>query len=276
VKAYFDTAFELRHYTSLSAILDQVEWNLGSFGLLFLGIVGLFRARKDSVFLITLGTVGLIVANVLRHKYNWDIVKFAVVASMVMAIGFGLVLSELADWANTWLRKTIRTVLAIAVLWQGVYYAFFFLLAYSPGTRPPFSIQMIRPYFSLQYPVDADNAAAASFLRARMEPSELVYRTPKKAEPFAIWAGLPTPISAYPADSGDNDQFGLGQAKFAARKALTRITEDWLDRLLAENVTWVVADDEDDALNEVLASPEGRQSAVLVAQYGSVRIFHLK
>jgi hypothetical protein len=135
---------------------------------------------------------------------------------------------------------------------------------------------MIRPYLSVLYPVDRDNAAAASFLRTHMEPTELAYRAPENAEPYAIWAGLPTQTSVYPADNGDNDQFGLGSAKFAARRDLTTISQTWFDRLLAEHVTWVVADAEDTAVNAALASPEGRDRAEMVAQYGKVRIFHLR
>jgi hypothetical protein len=272
----FDTAFELRHFPGLNAVLGQAEWNLASFGLLFFGIFGLFRARNDRVFLFILGTIGFIITNVFVDRYNWDIVKFAFVSSLVLAIGAGVMLADLVVWADTWLRKVIRGVLAIAFLWQGVYYAFFFLLAYSPGIRQPFSVQMIRPYFSGLYPVDRDNAAAASFLRTRMEPSEIVYRATEKAEPYAIWAGLPIQASAYPADSGDNDQYGLGKDKFAARRDLAMISETWFDRLLAEHVTWVVTDAEDNRINTLLDTPEGQRRAVLTRQYGNVRIFHLQ
>lgn len=272
----FNTAFELRHFPRLNAVLGQAEWNLASFGLLFFGIFGLIRARNDRVLLFILAAIGLIITNIFVDRYNWDIVKFAFVSSLVLAIGAGIMLSDLAVWADTWLRKVIRSVLAIALLWQGVYYAFFFLLAYSPGIRQPFSVQMIRPYLSGVYPVDRDNAAAASFLRTRMGPSEIVYRATEKAEPYAIWAGLPIQASVYPADSADNDQYGLGKDKFAARRDLATISETWFDRLLAEHVTWVVTDAEDNRINTVLDSPEGQRRAVLIRQYGNVRIFHLQ
>ena len=180
----FNTAFELRHFPGSYSVFGQAEWNLVNFGLLFLGVFGLFRARNDRLFLFLLATIGFMITNVLVDRYNWDIVKFAVVSSLVLGIGAGVMLSDLEVWADTWLRKVIRGVLAIALLWQGVYYAFFFLLAYSPGIRQPFSVQMIRPYFSGLYPVDRDNAAAASFLRTRMEPSELVYRAIKRQNPM--------------------------------------------------------------------------------------------
>ena len=99
---------------------------------------------------------------------------------------------------------------------------------------------MIRPYFSTAYPVDPDDARAVSFLRSHMGPSEILYVRSDMAEPYAAWGGLPTQVSAYPAESGDDDEYGLGKDKFAARKGLASISETWVDRLLAEHITWVV------------------------------------
>jgi hypothetical protein len=80
----------------------------------------------------------------------------------------------------------------------------------------------------------------------------------------------------YPAGTLDNDGHGLGEAKFAARKALARTSPDWLDRLFAEHVTWIVTDPDDVAINAILRCPEGRRHAELTAEYGEVRIYHLQ
>jgi hypothetical protein len=64
----------------------------------------------------------------------------------------------------------------------------------------------------------------------------------------------------------------LGEAKLAARRDLFRISPDWLDRLTAEHVTWVVADSDDIATQAVLNRTEGGQRAVLAAEYGKVQI----
>jgi len=159
-------------------------------------------------------------------------VKFATVCSISLSISSGITLSHLIDWSNTPRRRAILVALVVALLWQGMYYPFVFLQDYDPGGRPAFSRQMIRPYLSSTYPVDEDNSRAVSFLRTRMGPSEIVYRTEGKSEPYAIWGGLPTQASVYPAATGDNDAYGLGQEKLAARRNLAIASATWFDRLL--------------------------------------------
>jgi hypothetical protein len=108
-----------------------------------------------------------------------------------------------------------------------------------------------------------------------MGPSEIVYRAEEKSEPYAIWGGVPTQASVY-AENGNDDVYGLGPEKFAARKELRSISGDWFDRLLAEHVTWVVADADDIAITTALECQEGQRRAVLAAQYGKVRVFHIQ
>jgi hypothetical protein len=272
----FGTGFNFRDFSSGEALLEQAVWNFENFGLLLLlGTVGLFRATRGRVFWLILAALPIVIVNSLRYRYSWDIVKFATVSSIALGVGAGIVLSEFLRWANTRLREIIWGLLVIVLLGQGVIYPFIFLLAYDPGKRTPFSVQMIRPYFSRAYPVDDNDARAVSFLRTHAAPSELVYRTAEKSEPYAIWGGLPTQASVYPDDSGSNDMYGLGEAQFLARRHLGDISDSWFDRLLAQHVAWIVTDPDDIAIEAILDRPEGRQRAVLAAQFGNVRVFHL-
>ena len=207
VGAQFSMGLEVRDFAAPGAVLGQIQWDLASFGaLLILGSVGLFRVRCDKAFLTILAALPLVVVNVLRYKYTWDIVKFGTVSFIALAIGAGVALSDLWSWADNWGRKTACAFLIAGLLWQGFLYPFVQLSAYDPESRPPFSVQMIRPYFSTTYSVDPDNARAISFLRTHMGASEIAYRTIAKSEPYAIWGGLPTQASVYPSDSGNNDQ----------------------------------------------------------------------
>ena len=135
-------------------------------------------------------------------------------------------------------------------------------------------MQMIRPYYSLGYPVNHDDAQAVNYLRTHIGPAEIVYRAEAKSEPYAIWGGLPTQASVY-APSGDDDVYGLGRETLAARRDLDRVSGDWLDRLATQHVTWVVTDAADATVNTAL-DEAGRRKAVLAAQYGRVRVFHLE
>jgi hypothetical protein len=274
----FGTGFSVRDFPNLGAIIGQIQWNLASFGLLLvLGTIGLLRATNDKAFLIILAGLSLIISNSLVYEYSWDIVKFGTVSFIVLAIGAGIFLYHLVRWANNFARRGIVVALLVALAGEGVTYPIIMLSGYDPAARTPFSAQMITPYLSRKYPVDPDDARAVSFLRTHMGPSEIAYRAAAKFEPYAVWGGLATaqPWDMYASDRRDDDMYGLGKEKFVARKDLDKISENWLDRLAAENVTWVVTDSANAAVNSILESAEGQHTAALVAQYGEVRVYHL-
>jgi hypothetical protein len=271
----FDTGLFLRDPSNTA--VAQMQWNIASFGILMvLGTVGMLRARRGKAFLTFLAAPAFVIVNALRYEYTWDIVKFGAVSFIALAIGAGLALADLARWADTSGRRIICGLIAMVLLGQGISYPLFATLLFDPEHRPPLSIQMIRPYLSSAYPLDPDQGRAVSFLRGHMKPMDILYRAEEKSEPYAIWGGLPTQASVYPADSGDNDAYGLGKRKFAARKDLVRISENWLDRLAAEHVAWVVTDPDDVAINAVLDGAEEQGRAVVAAQFGEVRVFRLQ
>lgn len=277
VGGLFDTGLYAHDFSGAGALLGQAQWNLASFGaLLVLGTFGLIRARRGKLFLALLVVPTLVIVNTLRYEYTWDIVKFGTVSFVALAIGAGIALSDLVVWANTRGRKMACGVIVTVLAGQGVLFPFVMLLLYNPDVRPELSMQMIRPYFSHAYPIDRDDGEAVSFLRTHMRPSEILYRSEGKSEPYAIWGGLPTQASVYPADWGGNDAYGLGEAKFAARKNLASISASWFDRLSAEHISWVVTDPDDFAINAILARPEEQGRAVLAAQYGKVRVFRIR
>jgi hypothetical protein len=274
----FGMGFSVRDFPNLGEVIGQIQWNLASFGLLLvLGTIGLLRATNDKAFLIILAGLGLIISNSLVYEHSWDIVKFGTVSFIVLAIGAGIFLCHLVGWANNFARRGIVVALVVALAGEGATYPIIMLSAYDPAARTPFSVQIITPYLSHKYPVDPDDARAVSFLRRHMGPSEIAYRAAAKFEPYAIWGGLATeqPWDMYASDSRDNDMYGLGRKKFVARKDLTKISENWLERLAAEKVTWIVTDSGDTEINAILERTEGQHMAALVAQYGDVRVYHL-
>jgi hypothetical protein len=86
--------------------------------------VGLFRVRCDKAFLTILVALPLVIVNVLRCKYTWDIVKFGTVSFIALAIGAGVALSDLWGWADNSGRRTACTLLTAGLLWQGFLYPF--------------------------------------------------------------------------------------------------------------------------------------------------------
>jgi hypothetical protein len=218
----WDTGLVLREFPGVAAATVQARWDIASFGVLSaLGIAGMFRAKQGTALLAILAAISLVAVNSFRYEYTWDIVKFGAVGFIALAIGAGVALTDLARWADTGRRRAVYGVVVIAVVGQGVLYPLFSVLQYDKGIRLPLSIQMVRPYFSIRYPVDQDNGRAVSFLRTHMRPEEIVYRTEDKSEPYAIWGGLPTQASVYPADSGDMTPTG-SEAGSSGREKIWR------------------------------------------------------
>lgn len=274
----FGSGFSLNNLSDWNAYLGQLQWNLASFGiLLVLGFIGLLQAKQAKDFFMILTAMSLIIANTLRYEYSWDIVKFGTAGFITLAIGAGVALSNLTSWTRRRGWRMLYALLIIAVAGQGVPFPLVVLYAnYNPKGREPFSMQMIRPYFSAAYPVDPDDARAVNFLRNHMASTEILYRAEGKSEPYAIWGGLPTQDSTYVERGHNDDEYGLGEKKLEARRDLARISPDWLDRLMAQHVTWIVADTDDAAIGAAIASPEGRHQPMLVAQFGKVRVFHVE
>jgi len=272
------TAFYFRDYSSIDVGWRQSRQTLELFGLLIIpGIVGLWRARHAKLLLGVLAAIGLAVFTLFQYKYTEDIFKFPILASIALTIGVGVFLSDAWSWSNTIARKAVSVALAAMLLWKGI--AFYLLLPIinPPEARSPFSVQMISPYFSTAYPVDADEARAVTYLRRNMGPTEILYRGPEKSEPYAIWGGIPTQASMFPAAHGtENDVYGLGAEKFTSRRNLEDISQSWFDRLAAAHVTWIAADGEDAAINALLDSPEGQHRTTLAAHYGNLRIFRTR
>jgi hypothetical protein len=217
----FGSEFLVRDFSSPNDLIGQLQWNLASFGvLLILGPVGLLRVRHDRILLTLLAMFYLVTVNLLRYRYPSDILKFSVVSSVVLAIAGGVVLSDFRAWTHLLAGKLLYLVIIGALVSQGVRFPFIVLFAYNPEGRDSFSNQMIRPYFSDAYPVDGDDARAVSFLRTHMGLSGIVFRAEKRAEPYAVWAGLPTQASWHinAAETGENDVLRARRRKIRGEK----------------------------------------------------------
>lgn len=68
--------------------LTNLQWNLAGFGFLLpLGIVGLLLIKSSSRWLFAFMVVGsLFTVNLFKYERTWDIVKFATVAQIILAI----------------------------------------------------------------------------------------------------------------------------------------------------------------------------------------------
>jgi hypothetical protein len=222
------------------------------------------------MFLVALAAFPFFILHIIEYRYSWDIVKFGTVTGVSLAIGAGIILSQLWGWAHSPARKSAFALVVAILAGQGIIFPILAVLLYKDTHF------MIMPYFSRGYPIDQDNANAISFLRTHMGPSDIVFRRDEKSKPYATWGGLPTQNSVYPAQTGDDDTYGLGRAKFLAREDLSRVSASWLDRLSAEHIGWLVTDLKDTTINNILEAPASVGRASLIAQYGTVRLFRVR
>jgi hypothetical protein len=268
---FFAGNFGLHEYSGVRAVVMQAQWDAATFGaLLILGIIGMLQAERDRMFLVALAVFPFFILHVIQYRYTWDIVKFATVTTISLAIGTGITLSRLWDSASGRVRTGAFALVAL-LAGLGVLYP---ILIVPLRHRDP-NFRMIRPYLSREYPIDQDNANAISYLRTHMGPEDIVFRSDEKSQSYATWGGLPTQNSVHPAQTEDNDQYGLGPTKFLARKDLSRVSPSWLDRLSAERIGWLVTDPEDTAVNKLLETPASVGRAILRAQYGHVRVYRI-
>jgi hypothetical protein len=254
--------------TTLSSALTQLHWNIASLGLLsVLGMLGLLCVRKERLFLSILAATGIVVVNLFRYQYTWDIVKFGTVSFIALAMTAGVVLAVLWDQARTRLRIFGFAAIIVPLTAQGLSFPVLAALVYQTDPK----LAMIRPYFSRSFPIDGDEAATVSYLRTRMAPFDLMFRTRSKAEPYAVFGGLPYSLG-YPLTDVSNDTYGLGGSKFFARHDLERISGDWVERLSAQNIRWVVSDSTETELNRVLDEAVGDGRVSTEARFGRIRI----
>jgi hypothetical protein len=269
---FFGTGIVLRDFSSFTAVVKQLLWNVESFGpVLLLGLVGLAFVKQKQLFLATLAVIGLGIANLLRYKYTWDIAKFGSVSFIALALASGVALVEMRKRAGTVPRKLGFVAVVLVLVSQGIAFPLvnMRITSYSQGAA-----NSIRPYFSLTFPIDRDEAAAVSYLRTHMDRSDIVFRNKSESWPYAVVGGLPYFLS-FSSDSGRNDQYGLGEDIFFARADLQRISDDWVTRLSREHVNWIVSDTGETELNAVLDRARSDGTVSTAIQFCQIMINRL-
>jgi hypothetical protein len=247
--------------------VKQLLANFESFGLpLLLAPFGLALVKRKRLFLATLAGIGIAITTLFRDKYTWDIVKFGTVSFIALALASGVGLAELRRRALTVPRKFGFIALVMVLVGQGMAFP---LVATLVLTRS------IRPYFTLTFSIDPDEAAAVSYLRIHMEPSDIVFPSQSKHWPYAVLGGLPYFLCTYCAEDNPDDPHGLGEKMFRARYDLQRISEDWVTRLFRQNVNWIVSDPSETQLNAVLDRALRGGTVSTEKQFGQIRIIRL-
>ncbi len=239
------------------------SWNLASLGLLLgLGILGLAALPiEPRLVLGGMAGVGLLVTNLCRYAYTWDIVKFATVSSFALGIA-----SSAAAWRFLVARPTPlgRTVGLAAVL-----------LAILPGVAflGVFATDMSGvPHQFVKSParLTANDARAIDWLRRHVSSRDIVFRNLSASAAYAQWGGLAQPY----VDPGTQG-FGFPDSMIAHRNRILADLPEDAAAYRAEGIRWFVLDDNDAQLRRAAEVWQRQGQARIAATFGGLCIVEI-
>ncbi|APR78937.1 Hypothetical protein A7982_04284 [Minicystis rosea] len=248
-----------------SSLAGTLLWNARTYGVLLpLGLAGLYFARRERLFLALVIGGSVLVPNALRFRYSWDIVKFATVAELALALCTGVVLTRIGEArsASRAGRGIVVALLAGAAMgWSATFHAAAWLAV--PQTsfdhRPD--------------AIDEVDAAVIGYLRHAVRPEEGVYRALGKAKAYDQWGGLSTP---WPEEMAAG--FGVAPRLLKSRQQLLKVLPASAAEWAREGIVWLVLDKVDKREQRLRAHADKwvRDGEADVAlERGSLRVVHL-
>jgi hypothetical protein len=184
------------------ALLDKLRWNLASFGLLPLGLLCLLTRRERATrslfeLMAIVFAVSFLFMNLLYYEETWDIVKFAAVGSIplaVMSVGAIQAAFARALRATTARRRLalggIAGWLALLLLAGFLYQGGVLAEAIARAEINPRQAAMWRLGAPVA-PMTAGDAAAIQWLRRHIQPGEMVLCGKRLQLACAIYGGFP-------------------------------------------------------------------------------------
>ncbi len=246
-------------------IASSIGWHFAVFGLMIpfaaWGLTILKRGRLTFLFFLA---GNLVIANSLRYRYSWDIVKFVTAASVATALLSIPSLRRLLDHPRA-VRRWMGGVLAAGLTAFGLLYQVPFIFGlYAPHELPPPG--------SGRYPgLDADDTAVLEWLRRNGRNDELVFRRPEVARLYAFYGGLP---QIWGKDSGA-EGFGFDEEDLRRRQEFRRGLPE-CEVLKLERVRFVVVqDDEPRPTLERLTELQRDKVATQAFSTGRLRVFRI-
>lgn len=240
-----------------SGLRGSVLWVVRTFGLLLpLAAFGLVRTPSRWLFL-GLATGCLVVLNVVRYQYTWDIVKFAAVAQLALAFPAARALAALV--ARPRLRP-LGWAAAGLVLLPGLSFLFAFDARLS-GVPAGYAVRAPM--------LDGDHLFMANHLRRRAFGEDVVYVPSARMEAYASWAGIPQLWVDNAAG------FPFSRERIARRTRLGASLPVEPGPYLDEGVRYFVVDPADAKMTKITDDWTREGRAAVIATFGVVRLVEL-
>lgn len=227
------------HWGVTDHLWGTLVWTARSYGVLLpLGLVGIFRMRREKLFLGLVACGAMLMPNIFRYRFSWDIVKFGVVAMIALALGTASLCTEIIEryrksrFGAVFSKFVVGSILVSGVGWSFSYHAAAWLGIPKTGLD------------EAPFPIDHDDAVVITYLRRNMKPGEGVYMSLAKAKAYSQWGGLAT---SWPEDAA---LFGFDPRIVAKRKRLLKTLPADAAEYAAQGIVWFVFDANDKRLRE--------------------------
>lgn len=245
----------------VGTVESSMRWHFRTFGLpLLLGVFGLWLMR-ERVFFVLLIVGSLVVVNFARYAFSWDILKFATLAALGLAIPSSAALAYLLRAGSPGYQRALAGVSLLVVPVSSVVFLAGFLLM--PKGIPVF-------YPSEPPKLTRPDARACAWLRKRIRPGEIVYVREGKAFGYASWAGLPQIWVA------NAHQFPFKRERIEARYKLAATPTADPAVYAREGVRFFVLDKEDGTLNDFANAWIAKGLAQVKITPGPLRVIELQ
>jgi len=233
---------------------EFVLWHVESFGALVpLGIAGLFVLRRQRLLLGLLAGGGIVVRDLFKYWPGWNIVKFAVVSELALAILAAAAISAALQRRRWWPAGIVGLAACTMV---------------SIAFSVTLTTNAAHAVSCLPRSSEADRRAIA-FLRPRMVAGEAVFAS-RDADAYAVFGGLPQQTWDWGVRS-----FGFSDTLYAERQRLIDHPEDF-DAMRAQGFRWLVLSDEDTAVRDAARRLVADQRAELAAEFSPLVVFRLR
>lgn len=240
-----------------------IRWHLVTLGLLVpLGIAGMILMKGGRLLVFCLVAGSLVIVNTVRYPYSWDIIKFAVIASVGLSVAASIAIARMLET-----RRTVPVRMAGGGALIGTITAGLLFLAV-------FTVDMQgipdHTFERSPMPVSPDDAGAISWLRRHVATGQTVYRSRPEAIAYAQRGGLPQALI-----DGMALRFGFSSFVPVDRTRLFRELPADPEAYSNRNITWFVIGSEEDRLNTLVRSWLDSGRAIQRATFGELRVIEL-
>lgn len=209
--------------------VSNLHWHWGSFGILIpLALPGLVLSSHLRAFFFTHLLGCFYIFNVYRYRHTWDIVKFAFVASMSLAILSSGTITWV--WRRSWIGKVGALILTLLVSASAITYH----IPFWRNDSTPYSNTLFFGGLG-RIRILPDELKAITWLRTNAGDNEIVLRVGEASNLYVTLGGLPILQTNVMAP-----QWGYPQEDVDRRIRLTEGFSSDVTEYKREGVTWVV------------------------------------